>query len=356
VRFQASPAVAYRVCYRSRVASRVLLVLRRFPCPDARALYGAVRTLRWAEHFGPDQSVRVDFVGTSPTIRQSHFGALKVKDAIVDAMREATGGRPSVDLDEPDVRVRVRLAEGHATLALDLSGAPLHQRGVGRDGGPAPLKESLAAAVLHLAGWPAAAAAGLPLVDPMCGSGTLLTEAAGIALGHAAGRSRRFGFERWRGHDAAAWAAVRAETDRPLAGSVRIHGSDLDPAQVARARENAARAGVASALALRVGSIADIEPPRGPAGLVVTNPPYGERLGEADEVAVVWRELGDALRQRFLGWHAWVLAGSPQLAKQLGLRPAARLPLHNGPLDGRLLSVPIADAAPSGRPGWRAPA
>lgn len=340
VRFEGDTAVAYRACLRSRVASRILLVLRRFPSPHARALYGAVRTLRWEEHLGPDDTLRVDFVGTSDTLRNEQFSAQKVKDAVVDRIREVTGDRPSIDLEAPDVRLHVHLDNGHGQVALDLSGAPLHERGWGRDGGPAPLKETLAAGILRLAGWPRAASLGMPLVDPMAGSGTLVIEAAGMALGHAAGRHRTFGFERWRGFEPDVWQAVKAEPDQPLTPSVGIFASDRDPEQVARLRENADKAGVGDVVRVATRELADAKAPSGEPGLVVTNPPYGERL--ADEDGTTLRLLGDILRQRFLGYHAWILAGSTKQAKTLGLRPESRIPLFNGPLDARLLHVPIA--------------
>ena len=198
VRFEGDHAVAYRCCLRSRVASRVLLKLRRFPVSDARALYGGVHSIRWSDHIGANDTLRVDFVGGSEEIHDARFGAMKTKDGIVDRIREDQGDRPNIDLRAPDVRVRVHMREGHASVLLDLSGDPLFQRGWRTDGGPAPLKETLASALLRLAGWPEAARHGKALVDPMCGSGTFLVEGAEMALGRAAGRNRSFGFERWR--------------------------------------------------------------------------------------------------------------------------------------------------------------
>lgn len=348
VLFEAPTRVAYRVLYRTRIASRVLFVLRRFPCPNARALYGAVRTLPWEEHIDVEQTLRVSFSGTSETLRNEVFSAQRVKDAVVDRIREMTGDRPSVDIEDPDVNLVATLERGHGQIAIDLAGVPLHVRGNGREGGPAPLKESLAALILALSEWPIAAQENKPLYDPFCGSGSLLIEAAGIALGHAAGRSRTFAVERWKGFDPEAWASVIDEADRPLAESVQLSGSDVDPDQIARARRNAERNGLADVITFTVRDAAEATPPEG-AGLVVTNPPYGHRLDTDEEAAETLQLLGDVLKQRFRGWHAWILAGSTSHAKTLGLKPKARIPLRNGPLDARLLSVPISDRAAKAR-------
>ncbi|MCB9761522.1 MAG: hypothetical protein H6739_16885 [Alphaproteobacteria bacterium] len=340
VTFAGPLADGYRACLWSRVASRVLLPLAQVYAADARSLYAEVRRGPWLDHLGPDSTLAVHFVGTSPAIRSSHFGALKVKDAIVDVLRERTGRRPSVDLDNPDVRVHVFLHRTRATVSIDLSGDPLHLRGLGRDGGPAPLKETLAAGILRYAGWPRAGA----LVDPMCGSGTFLLEAAGMLADRAPGLTRpRWGFTGWRGHDPRLWRSLVQEAEarvRPLP-EARLFGADADPEQVRRAVRNLAAAGVDTARVQRR-DLADAGPPTPEPGLIVTNPPYGERLGDDAAVQEVWRTLGDVLRRRFLGWTAFVLAGSREGAKALGLRPASRRPLFNGPLEARLLELPIS--------------
>lgn len=353
VRFRGDHTIAYRCCYRSRVASRILLRLRRFPVRDARALYGGVNSIPWAEHIEPGRTLRVDFVGRSDEIRDHRFGAMKTKDGIVDRLRDDAGERPNIELKNPDVRVRVHLRGGHATVLLDLSGAPLFQRGWRVDGGPAPLKESLAAGLLRLAGWPRVAAEGGALVDPFCGSGTLLVEAAEMALGRAAGRDRRFGFERWAGHDHAAWSAVRSEADQPLHSSPKIYGSDRDTAQLNRSADHRDRLGLGEVIRLKQSDFRATMPPAGVRGLVVTNPPYGERLEELRDAERLMRELGDTLRHQWLGWTAWILAGSPKLAKRIGLRPNEKHEVFNGPLACRFFSVSIRDEAPEGPPAWR---
>ena len=253
VAFAGTLETAYRACLWSRVASRVLLPLATFDAADEDALYDGVRTIRWTEHLGPDQTLAVDA-----------NWALKVKDAIVDQIRDETGRRPSVDTDAPDVRINVYLNEGRATVSIDLSGDSLHRRGWRAVGVEAPLKENLAAAILLLADWPAHAAAGAPFVDPMCGSGTLPIEAALIAAEVAPGLGReRFGFHGWRGHDAALWQRLTDEARarrRPITS--RLFGFDHDARAVEIARDNARRAGVADAIDFRVVELADAAPPR----------------------------------------------------------------------------------------------
>ncbi len=345
--FEGELADGYRACLWSRVASRVLLELCAIPARDAEELYASVREVPWSDHLARTGTMAVDFVGTSASIRNSKFGALKVKDAVVDSLRDASGERPSVDLRSPDVRIFCRLVGGEATLSIDLSGAPLFQRGHRRDGGPAPLKETLAAAILRMANWPEASALGAALIDPMCGSGTFLTEAAGMAVGVAPGLSRsRWGFEGWQGHEAETWAR---EVDRARNALLRdmpsIRGRDQDAAQVARATENIARAGLSGSIRVDQGKLADARPLDGEVGLLVTNPPYGERLEGA--VVETYREVGDVMRRHFLGWTGWVLAGSPKLARQTGLKPNQKIPLWNGRIECRLIELQISDRAVS---------
>ena len=352
---------AYRACLWSRLASRVLLVLHHFTCRDADELYTGLRGVPWLDHLGPDQTLAVDFVGVSDTIRSSRFGALKTKDAVCDSIRDREGRRPGVDVDAPDVRINVRLHQGRASVSIDLSGEALHRRGFERRTGVAPLKENLAATMLHLADWPALCEQGVPLVDPMCGSGTILLEAAGIALDRAPGLRRpRWGFSGWRGHHDEGWQALlteareraRAKADDPLL----IFGSDRDRDVLGAAKENARRSQVSVRLKRR--DLVDLEAPPTrdalPRGLLVTNPPYGERMGELKEASTTYAQLGDVLRHRFLGWRAFVLAGSRELAGCVGLKASRRIPLHNGPIECRVLQLDVsADPVRGEGPGWR---
>jgi 23S rRNA (guanine2445-N2)-methyltransferase / 23S rRNA (guanine2069-N7)-methyltransferase len=352
----------YRACLWSRVASRVLMPLAQFEAGDADALYEGVHAIDWTDHLGPDRTLAVDAAGGGRApAGPRHFVALKTKDAIVDRIRSAEGSRPNVDTERPDVRVNVHLNGDRVTVNLDLAGGSLHRRGIGRSGAAAPLKENLAAAVLHIAGWPARFEEA-PLCDPFCGSGTLLLEAAWMALDVAPGMTRaKFGAEAWRGHDAALWKKLCTEAaERQRVAErrdVRIAGSDASQQALRAARGNLKRAGIRDRVRLDRLELRDVEPPWETPGLVVTNPPYGERLGETGELGPLYETLGNVLRRRFLGWSAWVLTGNPALAKRIGLRPASRHVLHNGPIESRLLEIPIADAPVAGDrgPGWRKP-
>ena len=348
VSFTGALEVAYRACLWSRVANRVLLPLASFDAPDEHALYDGVRAIRWSEQLGPDDTLLVDFASSSSALTHTQYGAQKTKDAIVDQFRDETGRRPSVDREAPDVRVNVYLHADRAIVSIDLSGESLHRRGWRALGVEAPLKETLAAAILALADWPARAVAGAPLVDPMCGSGTMPIEAALAAADVAPGLSRtRWGFAGWRGHDAASWRRLVDEARarrRPIVS--KLFGWDQDPRAVQIARENARRAGVADAIEFAVGPFADAAAPVGPAGVVVLNPPYGERLGETTTLGPLYEQIGGVLRHRFTGWNAFVLTANPDLQKKIGLRATRRHVLYNGALECRLLELPISSAAP----------
>jgi len=335
-------AQAYRICLWSRLANRVLWRLADFAAPNPEELYEAVRALDWSAHLAPGATLAVDFTSVDSAITHTHFGALKVKDAIVDQLREATGERPSIDVAAPSVRVNVYVERDHATLCIDLSGTSLHQRGYRLEGVAAPLKENLAAAVLLRSRWPAAAAAGATLLDPMCGSGTLPIEAALMALDIAPGLARTyFGFLGWRGHDAATWEALVAEAKTrrrsTLAGGA-IVGSDHDPGAIRAARTNVEAAGLSAHVELCVQRLTDCTPPGdATTGLVVVNPPYGERLGERRTLAPLYAELGHVLKHRFANWTAHVLSPHEELAQAIGLRANRENTLYNGALECRLL-------------------
>ncbi len=332
----------YTACLWSRIASRVLLVLDRVPAPHADALFDGVASIDWREHMLPQRTFRVDFVGTSPTLRNTRFGAQVCKDAVLARFDRVT---PQVDLKRPDLRLNVHLRRDQAQIAMDLSGEPLHLRTPGRQGGEAPLRENLAAALLHIADWPALSQTGAPLLDPLCGSGTFLAEAAGIAMDRAPGLARqRWGFSAWLGHEPRTWGQIREEAKaRGAAASDRtsqVRGTDSDPAQVARARENLTRAGFPK-VEVAVLPLSEHSPPDGPPGLLVANPPYGERIGGEDDLQALYGELGSVLRRRFLGWTGWILAPDKVLAGAVGLRPKRRVPVHNGPIECRWLQFPI---------------
>lgn len=342
LRFRGTLETAYRACLWSRTASRVLLPLADYPVADAAALYAGILELPWEDHLAADGTLSVEFSGPCPGIDHSHFGAQRVKDGIVDRFRARCGQRPNVDRHRPDLRIHVQWREGQATVSLDLSGDSLHRRGYRQATVAAPLKETLAAALLLKAGWLDLATAGGPLLDPLCGSGTLAIEAAWMAGDRAPGLSREhWGFSGWLGHIPALWNRLLAEAhERQAAGHARIPlilASDHDPKAVRAALINAEQAGVAGSLRIEQRAWQEVKPPPSPAGLLIFNPPYGERLGEAPELATLYAQLGDRLKAHFSGWRAALFTGNPDLGKRMGLRAIKVHSFHNGPLDCRLL-------------------
>lgn len=346
VSFGGSLEVGYRACLWSRLASRILLRLAEFSAPTAEALYAGVQRIDWAEHLDPAGTLAVEFVGLGRQIRNSHFGALKVKDAIVDQFRAEHGQRPSVDLEYPHLRIHARLDRDRVLLSLDLAGQSLHRRGYRSQTGPAPLKENLAAAILLRAGWPDVAAAGGALVDPMCGTGTLPIEAAWIAGDCAPGLLRNyFGFINWQGHVPKMWNKLRDEAltrrDAGLSKVPEIIGCDVNSRAVQQARAHAERAGLGEVVRFAERDLNASQRPAGNPGLLVTNPPYGQRLGEVAELDNLYAQLGQVLKRDFQGWKAAVFTGNPQLGHALGLRAVLDNKLYNGPIECRLLRFEV---------------
>ncbi|MEZ4384351.1 MAG: bifunctional 23S rRNA (guanine(2069)-N(7))-methyltransferase RlmK/23S rRNA (guanine(2445)-N(2))-methyltransferase RlmL [Nannocystaceae bacterium] len=361
VYFQGDLALAYRCCLWSRLASRILLRIDEAEIASADELYAAVRALPWEEHLDVDGCFVVDFVGGGAGIDNSHFGALRVKDAIVDRFVARAGRRPDVDRDRPDLRIHAHLRRGRLTLSIDLAGESLHRRGYRAAGARAPLKESLAAAILLRAGWPEVAAAGGSLVDPTCGSGTLLIEGAWIAGDRAPGLSRpRFGFHGWRRHQPELWAPLVAEARaRWEAGRGRvpaIRGFDRDPAVIRDAQANLERADLRGVVEVAVGDVRELTRPGAAAspGLVVANPPYGERLGADEDLPGLYAALGERLVAEFDGWRAAILTSEPDLGRATQLRAKRSYKLRNGALDVRLylfeLSAESVRQPPTPRP------
>lgn len=357
VRFAGPLQLGYLACLHSRVASRVLLEVAEFQAPDTDAFYRAARELDWRAHVDPAGTLACEFTGKHPTITHSQFGALRLKDAICDQLRASAGARPDIELRRPSVRIVAHANGARVALYVDLAGEGLHRRGYRAGSGEAPLRENLAAGILLRAGWPALAAAGGAFLDPMCGSGTLPIEAALIAAGIAPGLRRDYwGFTGWRGHDATLWAGLLAAARAlPLAAVPNvIRGSDRDPAALRQTKINASRAGVESLLRLAVCEVAAIRPDGQATGLVCTNPPYGERLGDEAAAQAAHRELGAVLREHFGGWQAAVFTGSTEGAHQLGLRSFRTHELWNGALPCRLLRIDLADpGAPARARGER---
>ncbi|RIA22698.1 23S rRNA m(2)G-2445 methyltransferase [Ectopseudomonas oleovorans] len=349
VRGQAELETAYRLCLWSRLANRVLLVLSRFSMANADDLYDGVQAIDWRDHLEPSGSLAVEFSGNGSGIDNTHFGALKVKDAIVDRLRTASGERPTIDKLNPDLRVHLRLDRGEAILSLDLSGHSLHQRGYRLQQGAAPLKENLAAAVLIRAGWPRIAAEGGALADPMCGVGTFLIEAALIAADIAPNLKReRWGFSNWLGHVPALWKKLHTEAEqRAAAGLAKpplwIRGYEADPRLIQPGRNNVERAGLSDWVKIYQGEVGSFEPrpDQNQKGLVISNPPYGERLGDEASLLYLYQNLGERLRQACLGWEAAVFTGAPELGKRMGLRSHKQYAFWNGALPCKLLLIKV---------------
>ncbi|TCO40393.1 bifunctional 23S rRNA (guanine(2069)-N(7))-methyltransferase RlmK/23S rRNA (guanine(2445)-N(2))-methyltransferase RlmL [Dokdonella fugitiva] len=357
VHFSGPLELAYRACLWSRLASRVLLQLAEFDAPDADALHAGAQAIDWAQHLAPDGTFAIDAVGSSGALRHTQFIALRTKDAIVDQFRERSGTRPDVDVEEPSIRINVRVHKGRASIALDLAGLPLHRRGWRQGTGEAPLKENLACAMLLRAGWPAIAAEGGALVDPMCGAGTLLIEGALMAADAAPGLRRGYwGFLGWHGHDAATWQALLDEAQARATAGLRslqplYFGYDHDPGVLQEARRNAQAAGVAGFLHLARQSAEHLRRPEGieQPGLVISNPPYGERLGERTALGTLYRAFGARLREAFAGWRAAVIVADDELGHALGLRADKRYVLYNGALECRLLTFELREERPRER-------
>lgn len=354
VAFDGGVPEAYRTCLWSRLANRVLLPLADFEAQDDDGLYRGVGTIDWSAHLGSDQTLAVDFTGIKAPIKHSRFAAQRVKDAVVDQLRETSGGRPSVDVRQPDVRINVHMHRNQVTVAIDLSGESLHKRGYRETGVAAPLKENLAAAMLYRADWPAIAAEGGGFIDPMCGSGTLAIEAAWMASDTAPGLLRtRFGFQHWGGHDDQVWKALVDEAlERQEAGLERlppIVAYDHDRQAVRLALANVEQAGLNGFIHVERRELADASAPSGlQSGLVATNPPYGERIGEQHELLPLYLRLGETLRSHFPGWRAMVLNGA---GCQIGLKPEKSWQFFNGPLECRLERFEIGpEAADSSKP------
>ncbi len=372
VEFDGTLETAYRACLWSRVASRILMPIAQVAAHEANAMYQGLQRIDWSQHLAPNGTLVVDFQGSSLGVTHTQFGALKTKDAIVDQFREKFGERPSVNMEMPDVRINVHAHREQATVSIDLSGDSLHRRGYRARGVAAPLKENLAAAILLRSGWPALAASGATLVDPMCGSGTLVIEAALMACDIAPGWLRsagaHWGMVNWRGHDAQLWQRLLTEVEqraeagkaaiKTTAGGRVLRGFDQDAFAVRASIENGERAGLQGIVHFEKQALSELRNPHpGPLpkgegveesvstqGLLVCNPPYGERIGDQENLKALYAALGQKLRDEFIGWKAAIFTGNPPLAKELGINAKRSHTLFNGALECRLLRFDIDPA------------
>ncbi len=352
VAFQGDLAMAYTACLWLRTASRVLLLLSSFEVKSQQDLYDGIQCIDWSEHLNVDDSLAVSFSSkNNAAINNTHFGALKVKDAIVDQMRAKFGSRPNVDTERPSIRVNVYLHNDTAQLSLDLSGESSHKRGYREVSIAAPIKENLAAAILLRAGWPEIARQGGSLLDPMCGSGTLLVEGALIAGDIAPGLQRDyFGFLGWKQHDAALWqnvlGAAQQRREVGLNQLPSIVGFDQDRHTVTAALQHIENAGLQGKIHIERRDITDAAAKESwHKGLIACNPPYGERLGDEEQAALLYRQFGEVLKQRFAGWQAAIIIGNPELGFKLGIRSHKPITLFNGALECKLLRLTIEEKA-----------
>jgi len=365
----------------SRIASRVLLKIAERPYRNEQDIYALAAEQQWEHWFSANETLRVDVTAIKSPLRSLEFATLRVKDAVCDRLRSVSGARPSIDTAQPDVRVFAFLTATACTLYLDTSGEPLFKRGWRLDKGAAPLRENLAAGILRVAGW----VPGTPLYDPMCGSGTFIAEAAQIALGVAPGVERRFGFEKLKQYDVSAWQTMKAaalDAKRAAAATraeLPIFGSDISGDMLEKARANLARAGVPGLWLKQLDARAMVPPSEQP-GIVIANPPYGERIevrgprgdlreprhaarepgAEAfsraqpdDTDSEFFRAFGDALKQRFTLWRAFVLTADRSLPGQMRLRESAKTPLFNGALECRLFRFDLVSGSVKPRPAPR---
>jgi putative N6-adenine-specific DNA methylase len=337
--------LAYRANLESRLASRVLWRVAHGRCRNEDELYRLAAAIDWDRHFTVERTLRVDVAATRSPLQSLEFATLRIKDAVCDRFRAAKGRRPSVAKQRPDVRVHAFLAEREATLYLDTSGEPLFKRGWRREADVAPLRENLAAGLIALSGW----TPGTPLIDPMCGSGTIAIEAALIAADRAPGLGRAFGFQKLAWYDGPTWQRirqrahdrVRAEPDTPA-----IFASDVDTRVLELCRSNLATAKMAGFVRVEAADVLQRAAPA-PAGVLIANPPYGVRLDDDDALAAFYPKLGDALKHRFAGWTAYLLSGDARLAKSIGLKPSRRTPLWNGAIECRLYRFEIVAGRPT---------
>ncbi|BCS54898.1 class I SAM-dependent RNA methyltransferase [Geobacter sp. SVR] len=328
----------YRANLWLRTASRILVQLAVFPCSSPEELYQGVHALGWAGLITPAMTLAVDCSLRDSSLTHSGFVALKTKDAIVDRIREACGSRPSVDTSSPDVRINVHLLKNVCTVSLDSSGDALDRRGYRLERTEAPLRETLAATIVALTGWDGS----IPLVDPMCGSGTIPIEAALMAARIPPGLQRPFGFQRWLGYDRNVWDRLLKEADngvRQIPVGL-VTGYDQDSQSLARATKNAAKAGFQGQLHFFHAALEAFRP-EAERGVVIINPPYGKRLGEEEELKELYCQIGDIMKQRCRGWTGFVITGNLELAKYIGLKASRRFVLFNGPIECRLLKYEL---------------
>lgn len=340
VGFGGDAQTAYRANLQSRIASRILWSVYSGSYRTEDDIYRALHAFDWTRYFDAGRTIRVNVAAIRSPLRSLDFVTLRIKDAICDLFREATGLRPSVDTAAPDVRIHAFLTEGEFTVYLDMSGQALFKRGYRGDTVEAPLRENLAAGIVKLTGWTPKEA----LLDPMCGGATFLIEAAQMALGVAPGANREFGFQKLSNFDSRLWEKVKGETRLLEPVSLLIFGSDRAARALDSACHNLKAAGLADAVHLAQADVLEVSPPAD-SGVLVMNPPYGVRTEDRDRLAEFYPRLGDALKRRFAGWRAYIFTSDFRLPKLIGLSPSKRTPLFNGALECRLYEFKIVSGS-----------
>ena len=337
VHFAAEWPACYAANLHSRIATRILWRVAHGRYAKEDDIYKLALDTAWPSWFTAGQTIRVDVTAVKSPLKSLEFITLRIKDAICDRFRADTGKRPSVDTREPDVRMHGFITADECTLYIDTSGAPLYQRGLRQKTVDAPLKENVAAGILRLSGWQP----GTPLLDPMCGSGTFLLEAAQMALCIAPGAGRDFGFQRLKNFQLGVWKDLldkAMDAEKPAANA-QIYGSDISPVAVRAALANLDRAGLLPAVTLSTGDVLEIDAPANYGktnGIMIANPPYGERLSELDELAAFYPLLGSALKRNFAGWNCYFLTADMRLPKLMRLTPSKKTPLFNGAIECRV--------------------
>jgi len=342
VSFVGDQGFMYKANLCLRTAIRVLVPIGSFEARTAEELYVGVKRIKWEQHLGSEDSLAIKCTLNTYWTDHTQYIAQKAKDAIVDRFREKTGRRPSVNLEQPTLRIQLHIINEHCTVSLDSSGGSLHERGYRQDTNAAPLNEVLAAGMLLLSGWDKR----MPLVDPMCGSGTLLIEAALLAANIPPGYYRKeFAFERWKDHDPDLYETIRESViaritdDKPI-----LLGGDVNRITVKKAQDTVRGAKLEDTITIRHSDFADLQAPQGP-GMLIMNPPYGERMDErgigsessAEAINALYKMIGDTLKHRWAGWTAWVLTSNLEAAKHIKLTPKPKIQLFNGALDCRML-------------------
>ena len=341
VAFKGDWSTCYRVNYGSRIASRVLWRIGEFDYRNEEELYAAAKAVDWPAYFKVERTLRVNVTAQKSPLKSLEFATLRIKDAVCDRFRDRFGRRPDVDRASPDVRVHAFLEDTRGTLYLDTSGEPLFKRGWRQGAADAPLRENLAAGIVMLTGWKPEE----PLLDPMCGGATLLVEAAAMARGRAPGARRSFGFQNLTAFQPELFDTVKSHSKRQeQEAGLRLFGSDTDPKALNAARRNLAEAGVERWVRLERADLLEREAPAA-GGVMVANPPYGERMGSPEALAAMYPKLGDALKKNFAGWRCYFFTADLRMPKLIRLEPSARTPLWNGALECRLYRFDIVSGS-----------